>query len=360
MKVKFLDLQRQYAKIGDEIEKAVLEVLRSGNYVCGKKVQEFEEKWAEFCGVKYCIAVNNGTSALDVAIKTWDLRIGSKILTSPNSFFATYEAIKNNNLASIFKDIDNTGNISFDCNQESVDGFLPVSLYGNPIDYTKINYENDSRPLIGDHCQSHGCKINNIPIDRFVDVGCYSFYAGKNLGACGEGGAIVTNNKDIYDFAKLYRSHGQPIKYYHDISGWNYRMDEVTAAVLLVKLKYLNEWNEKRANVAIRYFKNLSDKRIKFLYYTPFNKSNFHVLPVFVNNRDKIKETLFTNGIETNIHYPIPIHKQKGYGGEEVPLPVTEWQASNELSLPIYPEITNDEIDYVSEKLIKAIDEFGF
>jgi dTDP-4-amino-4,6-dideoxygalactose transaminase len=359
MKVKFFDLQRQYSKIGSEIEKSTIEILRSGNYVSGNKVREFEEKFAEYCGVQYCCAVNTGTAALDLAIRFFQFNKNSHILTQSNSFIATTEAILYNNLFPDFLDVDENGLLNINLipqNDYRIMATVPVNLYGNPVDTRKIK---NNRHIILDACQSHGAKIDNIDITAFADVTCFSFYPGKNLGACGEGGALVTDKKDLYDFAIKMRSHGQPQKYIHDEIGYNYRLDEIQAAILTIKLKYLEEWTEKRIEIAKRYNKNLSgNNKIRTLQVNPNNRCVYHIFPVFVHNRDYIIQELLKSDIQTGIHYPIPIHLQeatKNLGYQDGQFPNVEIQSNQEISLPMYPELTNDEVDYVCEKLLEVI-----
>lgn len=359
MKVKYFDLQRQYAKIGSEIEKSTIEILRSGNYVSGKRVKEFEEKFAEHCGSQYCCAVNTGTSALDLAIRYFNFKKGSRILTQPNSFIATTEAIIYNGLVPDFIDVDDNGLLDVNLvpkNDYRIVGTIPVCLYGNPFDTRKLENNTD---IILDACQSHGAKINGMDITSFADVTCFSFYPGKNLGACGESGALVTDNKDIYDFAIMMRSHGQNKKYYHSEIGYNYRMDEIQAAILTIKLRYLEEWTELRIKKAKRYNKNLSgNSKIRTLQVGPNNRCVYHIFPIFIESRDLIAEKLNSAGIDTGIHYPIPIHLQeasKDLGYQDGYFPKAEEQSLQELSLPIYPEITNDEVDYVCEKLLEIV-----
>lgn len=361
MKVKFFDLTKQYNQIKNEVEKSTIEILLSGNYVSGRKVKEFEEKFAEYCGVKYCCAVNTGTAALDLAIKFFNFPPSSFAFTQPNSFIATTEALLYNYIQPDFLDIDGNGLINYKnynkkftferhaCN-------LPVNLYGNPFDTRKI--VDNMFPIILDACQSHGALIDGQKIATLANVTCFSFYPGKNLGACGEGGALVTNNKDLYEFAIMMRSHGQPQKYHHDLIGYNYRMDEIQANILTIKLKYLEEWTEQRIEKAKRYNKNFQGSNVRFLDIDPKNRCVYHLYPVFIKHRNLIAATLSLADIETGIHYPIPIHLQKAtqsFGYKKGDFPNAEQQADEELSLPLYPEITNDEIDYVCETLLKVL-----
>lgn len=364
MKVKFLDLITQNSIVKDRFLKEVSSIVDSASFVAGKKTAEFEELFANYCGVKYAIAVSNGTTALHAALLGLDLK--GEVLTAPNSFIATSEAISHcPKLKHRFVDADSTGNMNFKKATESmtsdVVAVLPTSLYGNPCDMTNYGLlaKENNLVFLNDAAQAHGSLYRGFKTAQLAHVTCFSFYPGKNLGTCGEGGAVVTDSEELYNRIKCLVNHGQKAKYQHEIVGYNYRIGEIQAAMLSIKLEYIEEWNDKRIEVAKRYRNNLSgNSKIKLLEVKEGDKCVYHIFPVFIENRDSIKESLLKEGIETGIHYPTPIHLQNAYkhlNHREGDFPETEAQARTELSLPMFPELTENEIDYVSERLISLV-----
>ena len=354
MKVEYLDLKKQNQSIKKELLSDIENIIDNCSFVSGKRVEEFEESYAEYCGTKFCVATNNGTSALSAALSCYD--IGGNVLTSPNSFFATSEAISHHpSLNPKFIDVDETCNMNVKENDisDDVSMLLPTSLYGNPCDLENLKKHN--LILINDAAQAHGSKINDIPIGKFSDLTCFSFYPGKNLGACGEGGAVVTDSESLYKHMKSFVNHGMVEKYDHRVIGHNYRMTEMVAASLNIKLRYIEEWTEKRIEIGKKYESILKDnKNIGLMKVNENHRCVYHIFPVFIENRDLIQNELLKSGISTGLHYPYPIHLQPAYSHlnhNEGDFPITEKQSKTQLSLPIYPEMTFEEVEYVCEKL---------
>lgn len=357
MNVKFIDFSRSHDSILEDITLGIRKIISTNKFIDGFYVQKFEEAFASYCGVKYCVALNSGTSALHLAIQVLKNN-NQPVVTAANSFFATAEAIKYNNLPIQFSDIDfETANLDIKKLEKlnGIGGLVPVSLYGNPCEIEKITEiaKNNKAFVVHDACQAHGAEHKGQPIAKFSDITCYSFYPSKNLGAFGEGGAIVTDNENLYLEIKNLKAHGQTERYVHHRIGYNYRMDEIQGFVLLEKLKKLEEWNEQRIYAAKRYNNNLkNNKTVKTLEVKKHDKCVYHLYPIFIKNRNELISYLNLYGIETGLHYPIPLHKQNALNMNCV-LPSTELSCSQEISLPIFPGIRNHEIDYICEAINK-------
>jgi len=345
MKVKFLDLQKQTKCVRQAVERNFIEIIDTSSFIGGKFVRRFEEDFAEYCGVKYCVATNSGTSALHVALLTSLVDDEIYGLTPPNSFFATTEAIFHAKRIPSFCDVDDTANIDKERRMGLYNFALPVSLYGNPADLGQF----ENRTIVHDAAQAHGALIGGEQISKFAKTTCFSFYAGKNLGAWGEGGCLVTDSKEVCDCARQLINHGQSEKYIHEEIGFNYRMSEFSAASLSPKLKLIDEWNDARIEIARRYEKNLKGK-VKLLDVKHGNKCVWHIYPVFIEERNRVRAKLGEEGIETGLHYPRLISDSLGYNSEY--FPHARRLSEAELSLPMHPFLLDDEIDYVSEKLL--------
>jgi len=359
MNVPFIDLKTQYLKIKDEVKKELDEVIDNTAFVLGQKVKNFEQNFATFCNKKYAVALNSGTSSLHLALIAKGVKQGDEVITVPNTFIATAEAISYTGAKPIFVDIDpKTYNINPNKIKkritEKTKVILPVHLYGQSADISPIIEiaEKHNLEIIEDCCQAHGAeyKGKQVPVS---DIGCFSFYPGKNLGAYGEGGAVVTNDKEIAEKIAALRDHGQKEKYYSKYIGYNYRMDGFQGAVLGVKLKYLNEWNELRRARAKLYnelLKNIIDVPKEAAYA----KHIYHLYVIRVKEREKLMQYLKSKNIATGIHYPIPIHLQEAYSFMEKKketFPKTEEAASEILSLPMYPEISEEQVEYVASEI---------
>lgn len=365
--IPILDLKRQYNQIGKDIEKEVVEVLRSGSYILGKHNKELEVSLSEFVGVKHAVALNSGTDALHLALRALDIGPGDEVITVAFTFVATTEAIGIVGAKPVFVDIDpDTFNIDVEKIENAITpktkAIIPVHLYGQPCDMNVIMDIAKKRDLfvIEDCCQAIGAKIGDKMVGSFGDVGCFSFFPTKNLGAMGDGGLLTTNSQLIKDRVIALRNHGGSVRYYHDEIGVNSRLDEVQAAILRVKFKYINEWNQKRRTNAYRYnelFANCADiqipKELDDTYCV------YHQYTVKIPNRDEVHKMLQEEGIGAMLYYPVPLHLQKVHdylGVKEGSLPVTEENTKLVISLPMFPELTAEEQKKVAVTLIKCIE----
>lgn len=358
IKVPFLDLKSQYNKIKNEIQKEINWVLENSSFILGEKVKELEINFAKYCNKKYAIAVNSGTAALHLALLAKGIGKDDEVITVPNTFIATAEAISYTGAKPVFVDVDETHNIDASKIEDKITSktkaIIPVHLFGQPANMEPIieiakKYNLD---IIEDCCQAHGAEYNSkkVPVS---DLGCFSFYPGKNLGAYGEGGMIVTDNEETAKKCLVLRTHGEYPKNIHKLIGFNYRMDGIQGAILNAKLKYLDEWTNKRIEIA-----ELYDKLLKDIVNTPkkadYAKHVYHLYVIKVKERDKLAEFLKSKGIDTGIHYPKPIHLQEAYkelGLTPGTYPVAEQFAKEILSLPLYPELTTEQISYVVDEI---------
>ncbi len=361
MKVNFLDLKAQYESIKGEIDAAIAQVINSSSFVLGPSVAKFEQEFAKFCQCDETVAVNSGTSALFLTLKALGVGAGDEVITAANTFIATAAAIIYTGATPVLVDVDPvTRNIDLDKIESAISSrtkvIIPVHLFGCMVDMDKINAIAKRHNLIvlEDACQAHGALFKSKPAGSYGIAGAFSFYPGKNLGAYGEGGAITTSDKELAKEIRKLRDHGSEKKYYHDVIGYNARMEGIQGAVLGVKLKYLPKWNQERNRVANRYQRNLKD--LPVTCPSEFNDyfQVYHLFVIEIEQRDKLQAFLSGNGIPTLIHYPIPIHKQKAYldaGFKAGSFPVTEKLAGAILSLPVYPELQDEQVDYISSKI---------
>lgn len=362
MKVPFLDLKAQYRTIKTEIERAIEKVIKNTAFVSGPFVQKFEEKFANFCGAKHCVVVNSGTSALHTALLAHGIQLGDELITVPNSFIATSWAITYCGAKPVFIDVDpNTFLMNPELIEQAITSktkaILPVHLYGQPADMDQINdiARKHGLVVIEDAAQAHGATYKGKRVGGLGSTTCFSFYPGKNLGAYGEGGAVVTNDENIANHIRMLRNHGQPKKYCHDFVGYNYRMDGFQGAVLSVKLKYLQDWTDKRNDIARRFLEELKDiEGLQVPHVRNSAVSAFHLYVIHTEKRYELQTHLQENGIATGLHYPIPIHLQNAYTNlnhQKGNFPVTEYNAERCLSLPIYPEMTGEQVDLVIKEI---------
>lgn len=360
MNVPFLDLNRQYIGIKDEIRQAFNKVLESGWFILGKEVEYFEKEFAGYCNAKHCITVSSGTDSLHLALKALDIKEGNEVITTANTFIATAFSISYAGAKPVFIDINpatyniNTAEIENKITKNTK-AIMPVHLYGLPSDMDKIleiaaKY---NLKVIEDACQAHGANYKGKKAGTIGNIGCFSFYPGKNLGAYGDGGALLTNDDAIAEKLRLLRNYGQTKKYEHSLKGFNNRLDEIQAAILRVKLKYLDNWNARRTEIADKYNKLLKETGVMLPLKS--DGSVWHIYAIRIKaQRDKLQNYLSNAGISTLIHYPIPVHLQTAYkdlGVEEGCLPVTEQYAKELLSLPLFPEMTDAEIVFVANKI---------
>ena len=365
--IPILDSKRQYKQIGDKIESAVCEVLRSGSYILGPQNKEFEKNIAEYIGVKHAIGLNSGTDALHIALRALDIGAGDEVITTAFTFVATTESIGIVGATPVFADIDpDTFNIDPKKIENAITprtkAIIPVHLYGQPCDMDAIMdiAKRYDLYVIEDCCQAIGAEYKGKKVGTFGDFGCFSFYPTKNLGTMGDGGLLVTNSDNLKDRSIAIRNHGGAIRYHHDEIGLNSRLDEIHAAILNVKLPYIDEWNSKRRENAYRYnklFENCED------VVTPAELSDtycvYHQYTVKIPNRDNVHKMLQESGIGAMLYYPIPLHLQKvheGMGFKKGDLPYTEKNTELVISLPMFPELTEEEQKTVAETLIKCIE----
>ena len=362
--IKLVDLKIEHSKIGREITQAIQRVIKKGRFILGEEMQAFEEEFSNYIGTKYAIGVNSGSDAIFLAIKSLGIGRGDEVITVSHTFISTIDAITRNGAKPIFVDISpDTYCIDVTKIEKKITkrtkAILPVHLYGNSCDMKPIMgiAKRYGLHTIEDACQSHGAEYKGKKVGSIGDVGCFSFYPAKNLGAYGDGGMIVTNNKALAKKLKMMRNYGQSRKYYHDFVGVNSRLDEIQAAILRVKLRHLDEWNNRRREIAEFYNELLKDSGVILPTEQPDTKHIYHLYVIRHNKRNKLQQHLLKNGIQTQIHYPIPVHKQKAYidTGITAKLPVTEKICKEILSLPMYPYLKKEEIVRIAKVIKDAI-----
>lgn len=352
----FLDLRAQYRAIGPDLERAVISTMRAGTFVLGEPVERFEADFARYCGTSFAVAVNSGTSAIHLALLAAGIGPGDEVITVSATFVATTAAIVNAGATPVFVDIDPvTWTMRPDLIAAKVTSrtkaIMPVHLHGRLADMAAITAlaQRFGLVVIEDAAQAHGAERDGVRAGAFGDIGCFSFYPGKNLGACGEGGAITTNRADIAAAVRSLRDWGQEGKYNHVRQGFNFRMDAIQGAILGVKLPRLDEWNGARRRIANGYGRALSSR--VSVPSGPIGMDHAcHVYAIRVPDRDAIRSGLDEAGIATGIHYPCPVHLQPAYrwlGYSAGDLPQSEALARETLSLPLYPELSADDVDAV-------------
>ncbi|MCX5811610.1 MAG: DegT/DnrJ/EryC1/StrS family aminotransferase [Proteobacteria bacterium] len=359
MKVPFLDLKMQYQSLRTEINQALQNVMDNTAFAGGPLVAQFEKEFAAFCGSEHAIGVGSGTDALWLSLIALGVGEGDEVITVPDTFIATAEAISFCGAKPVFVDVDEkTYNMDTSLIEAAITSktkaIIPVHLFGQTADMDSIMdiAREHGLHVIEDACQAHGALYKGNSAGTMGDAGCFSFYPGKNLGAYGEAGAVVTNNGDMADRIRILRDHGQAKKYYHNFIGWNARMDGFQGAILSVKIKYLNAWNEARRKNALLY--NLALEGVDGLILpkeADFAKHVYHIYAIRAKDRDNLIAGLAEKEINCGIHYPIPVHLQTAYdflGYCKGSLPVAEKCAEEFVSLPMFPELTKDQIEYVA------------
>ena len=388
--IRFLDLIAPHAELEEELVEVFRQALHSASFVGGPMVEEFEAAFAEFCGAEHCVGVSSGTDALRFALIASGIRQGDVVVTVPNTFIATTEAITQAGGIPEFVDIDEcTYNLSVEKLREylekkctldemgqtisvrsrrPVTGIVPVHLYGQMADMDPILElaEQYHLVVIEDACQAHGAEYFSRKLNRWMKAGsmgraaAFSFYPGKNLGACGEGGAVTTNDPILADKVKMLRDHGQTKKYHHDLEGYNGRLDAIQAGILLAKLPSLDQWNAQRRHRATEYCRLFEDNgEIVVPHQLPWSRSVFHLYVIRAINRDALLNHLKTEGIGTGLHYPVPLHLQRSYASlnyNRGDYPVTEAIAEEIISLPMFPQLT----DQQQAKVVREIAAFSF
>lgn len=356
MKINFNQLDRGYLKYKDEYDNAAINTLESGWYIMGNKGEKFEEEFASFAGTEYCVGLNSGLDALILAFRALGIGKGDEVIVPANTYIASILGITENGATPVFVEPDKYYNLDANKIEEKITNktkaILVVHLYGQAANMNKIKEisEKNGLYLVEDCAQSHGANHQERSTGTWGDIGCFSFYPTKNIGAFGDSGAVVTNNKEIFKKIKMLRNYGSKIKYHNDIVGVNSRLDEIQAALLSVKLKHYNELRLERASIAERYLHEITNKSI---ILPKIRKESDHVWHLFViqyADRDKLQKYLASCGIGTQIHYPIPPHLSKAYEGLGYKVgnyPITEQYASTVLSLPLFEGMTVDEVQYV-------------
>jgi len=362
MNVPFLDLKAQLHIIRSEIEERFSNIIDNTAFVCGTGVQEYEESFSKLHEVNYTVGLSSGTDGNHISMLCCGVGKGDEVIVPCNTFIATAEGISHSGATAVFVDVnEETFNIDVNKVEEKITSLTkainPVHLFGQPADLKPIKEiaERNNLFVIEDAAQAHLAKYHNKRVGGIGHIASWSFYPGKNLGAWGEAGAITTNDEEMCLKAKKMRDHGSGKKYYHEFIGHNYRMSEFQAAVLNIKMKYIEEWTEMRRKNAQKYNERLSDiEQVIVPLELQGVKHVYHLYVIRIKDRDKLQIFLKENGIGTSLHYPIPLHLTQAYahlGHKKGEFPVAEKLANEILSLPMYPELTEDQVDYVYEKI---------
>jgi dTDP-4-amino-4,6-dideoxygalactose transaminase len=386
-KIPFLDLVTPHQELKAELLEVVEKALGNAGFIGGPMVEDFEREFAKFCDTRYCVAVNSGTDALRFAFMAADIKPGEIIVTVPHTFIATTEAISQVGAHIAFVDIDEqtytmdpeklrdyldnrctldpaSGKLREKASNRAVSAIVPVHLYGQTADMDPILELADKYGLavIEDACQAHGAEYFSRKDGQWKKAGtmgraaAFSFYPGKNLGACGEAGAINTDDEEMAKRMKMIRDHGQAKKYYHDIEGYNGRLDAIQAGWLSVKLRHLSNWNKARRDLAHGYHELLAEAKdsVAIPVEAPWTKGVYHLYVIRVQDREALQSALAEAGISTGIHYPIPLHLQKAYahlGFKKGDFPVTERVASEIVSLPMFPQLQQEQLREVAKRV---------
>jgi dTDP-4-amino-4,6-dideoxygalactose transaminase len=359
MLIDFLNLGRVNAPYEPAIREGIDRVLRSGFYILGEETAAFEREFADYCGVKHCVGVANGLDALHLILRGYGIGAGDEVIVPANTFIATWLAVSlvGARIVPVEPD-DSSWNIDPKRIEEAITprtrAIMPVHLYGVPADMDAIRdiAQRHHLRVIEDAAQAHGARYRGLRAGSLGDAAGFSFYPGKNLGALGDGGAITTNDDELAERLRKLRNYGSSIKYQHDVAGVNSRLDEIQSAVLRVKLQHLDEDNARRAAVANRYREALADAPVELVRVPDEAQSVWHLFVVRTPQRDALREYLTSRGIGTQIHYPVPCHRQEAFADQAWPaLPVTERLQSQILSLPMAPYLSVDDVAYVAAQV---------
>jgi dTDP-4-amino-4,6-dideoxygalactose transaminase len=358
-KIPLVDVKAQYAPLIPELQQRFAQVLEDGQFVLGPNVKAFEEEAAAYLGVPATVGVANGTDALVLVLDAMEIGAGDEVICPSFTFYATAEAIARRGAIPVFAEIDPA---TYNLDPEDVDrrisartkAIMPVHLYGRCADMDAIGEiaRRNGAVVIEDAAQAAGSTYKGRPAGSLGDIACFSFYPAKNLGAIGEGGAVVTDNPEHAERIRTLRDHGSKEKYTHELLGYNYRMEAVQGAALRVKLKRLAAWNEARRAVAAQFRRAVSG--VELLADAEDGMQNYHIFPVLSDRRDALRSHLANHGIETGIHYPVPAHRQPVYldlGLTTTKLPVTEMVCGRVLSLPMHPYLTASEVETVAQRI---------
>jgi len=365
--IPFLDLKLQYNHIKDEVKQAIEEALQSCEFILGPHVSAFEKEIADYLGVKHAIGVGNGTDALVLILDAFGIGPGDEVITTPYTFFATAECISRLGAKPVFVDIDP---VTFTIDPEKLEeaitaktkAVIPVHIFGRTADMIRIIdiAEYHGLFVVEDACQSIGGELQGKKLGTIGHAGAFSFFPTKNLGAYGDGGLVVTNDDEVAERVRMLRAHGSKVKYHNELIGYNSRLDEIQAAVLRVKLKHLDEWNDRRRQIARCYNELLKDLPLQLPDPGEDREHVFHLYTVLAEDREDLKTFLKSRGIDTGIYYPLPLHLQPAYselGYHEGDYPVSESACQKNLSLPMYPELTDEQVYYVADQVRRFFDE---
>jgi dTDP-4-amino-4,6-dideoxygalactose transaminase len=366
VKVCFVDLSAQHKPLESELKDVFSRVLANGSFVLGPEVEKFEKMFATYCGVDQCITVTNGTAALQLVLQGLGVGAGDEVITVAHTFIATAEAINAAGARPVFVDIDP---VSYTMDPAKLEeaittrtkAIIPVHLYGQPADMDAINAiaANHDIPVIEDSCQAHGAKYKRRPTGSLGRAACFSFYPSKNLGACGEGGAVTTNDADLAKKIRMLRDHGSVRKYEHDFPAYNLRLEGIQGGVLAVKLPHLNSWNDNRRVLAARYQELFAGSKVMTPKEMDYSHHVYHLYVIVVEDRDALKRALSEQGIENGLHYPVPLHLQKAYtylGYKKGDFPVSENVAANHVSLPMYAELSIEHVEHVAKTILEVLE----
>jgi dTDP-4-amino-4,6-dideoxygalactose transaminase len=367
MRVPVVDLKAEYTELRAEILAALDRVGENSAYVLGEEVEAFEREFADFCGTRHCVALSSGTAALHVGLLALGVQPGHEVITSPNTFVAAAEAITYCGAVPVFVDIDPaTANLDARLLERAITprtrAMMPVHLYGRPADMDAIREiaaRHDVR-ILEDAAQAHGARYRGRRVGGLAQAGAFSFYPTKNLGACGEGGALTTDDGQIANFARSARSHGQTARYEHEFVGFNYRMQGYQGAVLRIKLRRLYAWTARRQEIAREYRRLLAGARLEIPVDDPRDECVYHQFIIYVSNRNAVIAQLREREIETSVHYPRPVHLQPAYSSLGYPpgiFPHSERACERVLSLPMFPSLTAEQIAHVAGSVREIVGE---
>jgi dTDP-4-amino-4,6-dideoxygalactose transaminase len=366
VKVKFVDLGAQHKPLEAELKEVFNRVLTNCSFVLGPEVEKFEKMFAAYCGADHCVAVTNGTAAIQLVLQGLGVGPGDEVITVAHTFIATAEAINAAGARPVFIDIDP---VSYTMDPAKLEkaitprtkAIIPVHLYGQPADMDAINAiaAKHDIPVIEDSCQAHGAKYKGRPTGSLGKAACFSFYPSKNLGACGEGGAVTTNDAELAKKVRMLRDHGSVKKYEHDFPAYNLRLEGIQGGVLAVKLPHLDGWNNNRRILAARYNEMFSGSKVVTPKEMTYAQHVYHLYVVVVEDREALKKALSEQGIENGLHYPVPLHLQKAYeylGYKKGDFPVSEHVASNHVSLPMYAELPIEHVEHVAKTVREVLE----
>ena len=366
MKVRFVDLSIQHKALESELKDVFSRVLANNSFVLGPEVEKFEKMFATYCQVEHCVAVTNGTAALQLVLRALGVGAGDEVITVPHTFIATAEAINAVGARPVFVDIDPVSYTMDPAKLEAAitsktKAIIPVHLYGQPADMDAINSiaARHGITVVEDSCQAHGAKYKGRSAGSLAKAACFSFYPGKNLGACGEGGAVTTDDADLAKKIRMLRDHGSSKKYEHDFPGYNLRLEGIQGGVLAVKLPHLDAWNKSRRVLAARYQKLFVGSKVLTPIEMSYAHHVYHLYVIVVEDRDALRKALTDQEIENGLHYPVPLHLQKAYaylGYKKGDFPASEQVAANHISLPMYAGMPVEHVDHVAKAILEVLE----